>query len=178
MVVRRQLIEAKLLGFMKEELLSPEAYDFYVQQLISESQNQQGNVRDIEKALKQCQSEINNLMAAIKAGIITETTKTELEALEHQKTMLGEELKAAQQKPDLIMPKAREAYLRLVNDLNQVENVYAARNVVQELLGTVELKMNKSKGYLEARVQDSTLPIALAELLVARGRFELPTLAL
>jgi len=50
--------------------------------------NKNANLPALENQLKQTQKEIDNVMNAIKAGIITPTTKTTLESLEEEKSAL------------------------------------------------------------------------------------------
>ena len=57
-------------------------------------------------------------MKAIKAGIITDSTKKELEIAEHRKEQLQNQLKTITSKPDAIIPRAREVYQRMVKSLS------------------------------------------------------------
>jgi hypothetical protein len=71
-----------------------------------------------------------NIMNAIKAGILTCTTKAELERLEEQHARLEEEIKGASAKADKIVTlllRARGRYEALVSGLGELSNRHVAQ---------------------------------------------------
>ena len=102
--------------------------------------NHQPKTEELERQLAAVEREIENIMTAIKAGIITETTKTELEKAEAEKKRLLGKLSDNPNDfdslPD-ILPQAVEHYKRLVNDLDNTtqKQVALARSAVKALIG-------------------------------------------
>ena len=94
--VPRKLVEAELLATLKERLFTQEGVDLFkaeVRRLLAERRSRQG--RDAMKAgaeLARVEREIANIVTAIKAGIITATTKAELEKAEAEKARLAREI--------------------------------------------------------------------------------------
>jgi hypothetical protein len=96
-------------------------------------------------------------MTAIKAGILTPTTKAELEAAETEKVVLERQLAEeaqALEKVAQVLPRAVDRYGDLVANLEEAiaADVPRARTQVKSLLGDEITLHPTDDGYLEAEV--------------------------
>ncbi|MES9957107.1 MAG: recombinase family protein [Sedimenticola sp.] len=142
--VSRKLVEARLLEGIKRDLFTEEAFKEFRREtsrlLAERKRTQQPNTKELELRLAETEREIENIMAAIKAGIITDTTKTELEKAEQEKKRLQDalsvDLTALDTLPDLL-PQAMERYERLVRDLEKTtqKQVARARSAIRSIVG-------------------------------------------
>jgi hypothetical protein len=103
------------------------------------------------------ETEIGNIMTAIKAGILTPTTKAELEAAETETAGLERQLQQEAQALDKVahvLPRAVDCYGDLVANLEEAiaADVPRARTQVQALLGDEITLHPTGDGYLEAEV--------------------------
>jgi len=57
---------------------------------------------------------------AIKAGIITDTTKDLLESAEKEKADIKIKLDSIKQSPEVITPATREIYLKIINGIHSL----------------------------------------------------------
>ena len=172
MRVRRTKIEAVLLNHIQDELLSEEAYQFYVKEIQRLSKAKQGNDKQLERQLKQCKKEVKNLMSAIKAGIITSSIKSALEASEQQQLNLERQLKAIKTAPDTQVARSKEVYQRMVASFSKLEDTKPARQAVEELLGDIMLTPNWQGNFLCAQTTKGGLSATFSETLVAGAGFE------
>lgn len=134
--VPRKLVEERLLEGIKRDLFTPEAIDLFKREtsrLLAQRRARRAPERGkINKRLAEVENEITNIMTAIKAGILTPTTKAELERAESERADLMKALKAnasgIEQAPS-VLPHAVDRYRDLVIDLETVTlgNVGRAR---------------------------------------------------
>jgi hypothetical protein len=107
-------------------------------------------------------AEIDNIMAAIKAGIITKTTKAELEKAEAERDRLQTELAAAipaLNKVVDVLPRAVDRYRKLVENLENIpqRKVARARTQIKHLVGgEIKLIPSENNNYLEAELKATT----------------------
>jgi DNA invertase Pin-like site-specific DNA recombinase len=138
--VRKSTIERELLAGVKAALLSEDAYHTFESEartLLREMKPDAGATR---RALAAAQRELENIMAAIKAGIVTPSTKGALQEAEADVARLSNELAAIERlEPSQMLPRAREIYRDLVSRLEAIEDVTAARQALRELMGEVRL---------------------------------------
>ena len=143
-----------------------------------------------KRNLSVAETQVANLMAAIKAGIITPSTKNELEKAEE----CCEKAKAAMEATtsisqimDNVLPNAAERYRKLVANLGQNlrTDINYARECLKTLLGQIKLVPSTTGSFLNAELNHN--PEGLMELaltnefkarLVAGARFELTTFRL
>lgn len=86
--------------------------------------------------LRAAETERDNLLKAIRAGIITPGTKAALEAAEdavQQATQLLTEIE--EHTPSQILPRAREIFWQAVEALENVDDTPAAREAIKCLIG-------------------------------------------
>lgn len=169
--VKRSTIEAVLLAGVKRELLNDEAYRAFEAEARALLKAERPDPANARRKLAQAQKELDNLMAAIRAGIITATTKQALEDAEHQAQAARAELQAIERfEPAQILPRAREIYRDLVASLEAVEDVATAREALRQIIGDVRLV--PEDGALTAEMQSPGLAGALQITVVAGARSE------
>lgn len=158
--------------------------------LQQESQKPIAELESYKCNLNVSEAQIGNIMNAIKAGIITPTTKSELERAEAEyeqaKTAL-DNLCGAENVLTTILPNAAKRYRNLVNNLGRSlqTDITHARECLKTLLGYVKLVPSNTGGFLNAELRHN--PEGLINLalegdskvrLVAGARFELTTFRL
>lgn len=138
-------LEEMVLGGIRDELMQPEAVAAFIEayerkqrELYSQKQIAE---RRTEKALKSTERQIGNIVAAIREGIFTASTKSELEALEEKKSALTQEL-AGQREPIPVIPKNiakiyKGKVKNLVSTLNDPSTRSQAIDTVRTLLDRI-----------------------------------------
>ena len=163
MRVPRRVVEERLLGAIQSQLFTDEAIDLFVKETTELLRQAKAQERpELEAARKQLgavEGEIENLMTAIKAGIITPSTKVALERAEAERERLQGEVASVSVIADKLatmLPGAIERYKALVSHLQPTLNRDApvARQHLQALVGTVKL-VPVPEGHLVATVQRS-----------------------
>ena len=190
--VTRALVEDKLLAGIKADLFTPEAFALFKREttrLLTEHQRRQRpELQRVQKQVTAVEQVIANIMKAIKAGILTPTTKVELERAEAERTRLQERLKAGSKsevKILTVLPQAEERYRKLVQNLSRLpaQHVDEARQQIKDLVGEIKL-LPTAEGYLMAEMRGryaGLLKLAVGAKLnnvVAGGGFEPPTFGL
>ncbi|WP_428313422.1 recombinase family protein [Hydrocarboniphaga sp.] len=153
--VARKIVEQRLLAIVKKDLLSDEAYrsfELAARLLLKDAQNVPQRAR---QALAEASRERENIMAALRAGIITPSTKAALESAEARVDAAQLELRQAESiQPSQILPRARETWRRLVNAIEQIEDVKTAKGALRDLLG--EIRVKPENGVLIATIGGET----------------------
>lgn len=164
--VKRSTVETILLAGIKESLLSEDAYQLFeieTRALLKQAKPDSSLAR---RRVLEAKKELDNLMAAIRAGIITTTTKAALEEAEQQMAAAQDELRAMNAfEPTQVLPRAREIYRDLVGRLESIEDVATAREALRSLIGNIRLV--PENGTLTAEMQSAGLAGALQTTLVA-----------
>ena len=147
---------------MRTELFKPEALSLFVSEtsrLMREAADGRKPARPVAaKRLAGAEREVENILTAIKAGIITAGTKDALESSERDRAALRREL-AEPELPisalEAALPNAVERYTKLVDDLEHTlqRDIARARYQLKDLLGKV--KLHPRDGYLEAELAGS-----------------------
>lgn len=177
--VSRKVVEDRLLEGVKTELFTPEALELFIketQRLLTEHQRKKTGAKDGQrKRLELVEKEISNIMAAIKAGILTPSTKSELERAEAEKRDIERALthNSGGGKVVSFLPRAEDIYKRLINDLGKSlqTDVVRARTQLRMLLGD-EIRLIPQEGYLEAEIRGDyagLLSIVAPKINVAGG---------
>ena len=175
--VSRQLTETLLLAGIKHELFTRDAFDLFLKEtsrLLTEQANANRTDRSQISGRKAAvEKELANLVSAIKAGIITQTTKDELEKLEAEHSRLKNRLNAEPERTNKIvgiLPGAWERYKALVVGLEHVpiDRIATVRPHLKALLGGSITLHPTAKGYLEAEMQGSYE--GLVQLAVGEGK--------
>ena len=148
--VARKLAEQKLLAGIRQDLFTPEGLDLFIKEsarLLTEQRRQ----RQPDRRLNEVEREISNIMTAIKAGILTATTKSELEKAESERDRLQSASEQQVDKVVTMLPRAKERYQALVEGIGTLSATHLpqAREQVRTLVGDIRLTPTKA-GYLEA----------------------------
>lgn len=166
--VRRSTIESVLLAGIKESLLSEDAYRVFeaeTRALLKQTRPDPGAAR---RRLADARKELDNLMAAIRAGIITPTTKAALEAAEHHAAEAQAELRSIENfEPTQLLPRAREIYRDMVSRLEAIEDVTSAREAIKGLVGDA-ICLIPENGTLTAEMTQAGLA-GLCQITVVAG---------
>ena len=156
--VSRKLVEERCLAALRDELLTPEAVERIIQKttrlLAERNREREPELDRLQRQLTKIESELANIMKAIKAGILTASTKAELERAEAERARLHDAIKTSAAKADKVttlLPRAAERYRAVVNDLACLskQHVAQAREQIRELVGEIRL-VPMADGYLEA----------------------------
>ena len=175
--VKRHLVEELLLAGIKSDLMSEEAYQVFeneVARLLKEAQPDPGVARRAETKAKR---EIDNILIAIRQGIVTPSTRR---ALEEAETRLSEAQRQVQEMErctlTTMIPRAREAFAELVANLAKADSVAATRKAVGDIVG--QIRLLPEGGELVAEMTSAGLAGACQMALVAGAGFEPATFGL
>ncbi|TKB77279.1 MAG: recombinase family protein [Nitrospira sp.] len=149
--VSRSLAEEKILASLKRDLFTQEGLDLFIKEstrLLTERRRER---KPDPSQLLKVEKEIANITKAIKAGILTPTTKSELEKAEAERARLQ---RASEETSDAIitmLPRAKERYQALIDKIGErsLKHLPQAREQVRALVGEIWLKPSP-EGHLEA----------------------------
>lgn len=135
MRVDRRTAEHALLAGIRRELLTEERFQQAQRAVAAEIKRQAPNTEAIKRKLADAKQLHGNVMDAIRAGIITPSTKAELLKAEAEIRAAEHELASVRQ-PVKMVPRLRELWQRQVDALAaHGRNVPAAREALRQLLG-------------------------------------------
>lgn len=134
--VPKKTIEPVLLETIKRDLLSDAAFDRHqrkfaelMRRRIPDTDRAAARLRDAERVRE-------NLLTAIKAGVLTSTTRSALVSAETDVEAATVELRTARaHQPAQMVPRARETWRRMVDALEDIRDMPAARAAIRDLLG-------------------------------------------
>ncbi len=114
--VARKLVEERCLAALRDELLTPDAMDRIIQKttrlLAERNRHRQPELERVQRQLEKVEREIENIMKAIRQGLLTVSTKLELEKAEAERAKLRETVAMRTTKADKIatlLPRARKS---------------------------------------------------------------------
>jgi site-specific DNA recombinase len=140
LTVRRTLVETLLTKSIQRDLFTTEGLEVFtaeVHRLLAEVRRQPDKTRGHLAAVEQ---EIQNIMSAIRAGILTPTTKAALESAEAERTRLQHQQQDHSKllsKTATFLPNLEAEFKRLVDGLPSVtqHHVDKARGIIKTLVG-------------------------------------------
>ncbi|MEW5904390.1 MAG: zinc ribbon domain-containing protein [Pseudomonadota bacterium] len=148
--VAREKVEQILLQGIKGDLLSEEAYRLFERETRQILKDMQPDPAEARRKVEKANKEAENIMAAIRQGIITPTTKRALEEAEEAARTAEEELHAILTfQPTQILPRAREIFKGLVDKLECINDVSAAREAIRSITGDIRLIPEHGKLFAE-----------------------------
>ena len=175
--VNRAIVEDRLLAGIKRNLLSDEAYQVFedeVARLLKVSQPDPAAARKAEAKARQ---EVDNILDAIRQGIVTPSTRKALEEAEAKLLEAQERVRVIERfAPAKTIPRLHEAFEKLVANLEQAEDVAAMREAIREIVG--EVRLVPEGGDLVAEMTSAGLAGACQMALVAGAGFEPATFGL
>ncbi len=159
--VPRSIVEDRLLHGIKNDLFDDESVEVFKKettQFLREEQLKQKPDHDADrKRLAVVEREIDQMISAIKNGLVSDTLKSELEAAEKEKNELLSRLQINTKALDKIvsfLPDATSRFERLVSALDKSlqSEVNKARYQLKKLLGGSVKLYPQPEGYLEAEL--------------------------
>jgi site-specific DNA recombinase len=151
--VPRTETEAALLAGIKAELLSEAAFQRLQRSVAAELKRVAPDLEGMKRKLATAERERDNVMAAIRAGIITPTTKADMIRAENEVKTVQRELEQMRGfQPAQMLPRLRDRWQHVVATLEgYARNVPAARAALRELLGN-QVTVKEKAGDLIAEI--------------------------
>lgn len=157
--VSRTDVEHALLAGVRDQLLSDAAFARFQKTLRAELKRATPDPAIAQRALHNAELELANIMAAIRAGIITPSTKAEL--LRAEAAVDAARANAGPQntiEPDRIVPRARDAWRRIVATLaDSSRNLPQARAALESIIGKATIR--NENGDLFAEIAGSQIAL-------------------
>lgn len=177
--VSRKLVDASLLAGIRSKLLSEPAFQQF-QDRVMAALKQLADSDDLDRRLQKAQREVDNLVAAIRAGVFTPSTKSALEAAEQTVAGIQAEKAALKElQPARVMPRLREVWEEIVSGLaDHARNIKAARDAIRTLAGGGITLKEKSGNFIAEIAADSDLTEQSEINVVAGAGFEPATFGL
>jgi DNA invertase Pin-like site-specific DNA recombinase len=148
--VPRAAAEAALLAGIKENLLSEDAFQQFQREVQAEMKRAAPDPAAARAALASAERLRENILAALRAGIITPSTRAELiaaeSAVEDAKAALAE---LRRDTTVQLLPRAREIWRGLVGRLEDVRDIPKAREAIREMIGTASVVQDGDSLYAE-----------------------------
>lgn len=170
--VPKAAAERSILAGVKHDLLSEEAFRVFQRAVTQALRQAAPDDSAIRRRLADAQRVRENVMQAIRAGIITPSTRIELERAEGEVAALQAELDAAKRyEPAQVLPRAREVWKRAVANLEHYgRDIPAARESLREILGDTIVVRKNENGELVAEIAvSSTASAKTAQINVVAG---------
>lgn len=138
----RRAAETAMLAGVREQLLSDTAFRRFQRAVTERMRATTPDTAALTRALADAQRERDNILRAIRAGIITPSVKAELEAVEAALDAAQRARDtAATHRPATILPRARERWQALVRDIEDKTRGNArARAALAAIIGTAIVK--------------------------------------
>jgi DNA invertase Pin-like site-specific DNA recombinase len=143
--IERHIVEEAVLIAVRDDLFNEQgmkmAEAIIRKRLLARTRDQNAEQRGAKVALARVETEIGNILAAMRAGIVTSSTKSELLRLEGEKARLAAALKVESvdfgdiQK---FLPEAIASYRKAIETLTKVGMTYEttkARQAIADLVG-------------------------------------------
>ena len=155
--LKRQSAERLLLAGIRDQLLSDTAFERFQRAAAATLKRAAPDMEAAKRRIADAERVRENLMTAIKAGILTESTKSELLAAEGAIKSARAALDGLNTlRPAQFLPRARETWLRIVDTLSDhSRNIPAARAALRDLLGE-RIVIKEKAGDLFAEIAGST----------------------
>lgn len=133
----KALAEQALLAGIREQLLTEQRFNQFQRETAALLKQAAPDLEIVRRKLTDAEKVRDNVMAAIRAGIITASTKAELVTAEAAIVATQRELEEAKAyQPAQLLPRVRERWRSIVDRLADVaRNVQQAREAIRELLG-------------------------------------------
>lgn len=142
--VSRAVVESLLLEAIQRDLFTEDGFRVFkeeVARLLAERRKVQVPDQErLQEKLAEVERELANLLSAIKQGIVTVSTKAELEKVERERSRLLKMMQSRTENADnvtTLLPNLKERFKTLVGNLANIprQQVDKARDVLKSLLG-------------------------------------------
>lgn len=154
--VPRADAEHALLAGIRRDLLSEAAFQQFQRGVTAALKQTAPDSEAVRRRLADAERVHANIMVALRAGIITASTKAEMLDAEQAIATARAELTALRNyQPSQILPRARETWLRMVDRLSDLRDIPAAREAIRELIGE-SITVKNENGALVAEIAPSS----------------------
>ena len=135
--VSRELVESKLIAGIQQDLLSDDSFQKFKKAAMAALKNSAPTLDVSKRKLVEAEKLQENILVAIRAGILTPSTKQELEKAEAAVRVAQDELAVQKtNQPSQFIPRMRELWDANVQKLAHYgRNVPAAREAMRSLIG-------------------------------------------
>jgi hypothetical protein len=155
--VARTCVEDALLAGIKRELLSEESFQRFQRAAAAELKRATPSMDTVKSRLVDAERVHANMMAALRAGIITPGTRAALIEAEREVEAARAAVNTLRlNQPSQILPRARETWRRIVSQLADVRDLPEARDALRELLGS-GIVLKASNGAVVAEISESQI---------------------
>jgi site-specific DNA recombinase len=151
---RRDQADEAFLSFVRKELLADNVFREYERAFMAEIRSGSSRKDEAETALTSAKRVHGNIMDALRAGIITPSTRAELVAAEASVAAAQATLDAFRaQQPSQFIPRLRERWRRLLEGLEERTEMREKRAALQDLFG--ERLVVRNEGGVVSAVAES-----------------------
>lgn len=148
--VPRVAAEKALLAGIRQNLLSEESFRQFQRDAIEEAKRTTRDPAAARAALAAAEKVRDNILAALRAGIITPSTRAELITAEHDVDRARKAVAALRRDTTVqLLPRAREIWHQMVARLEDMRDVPKAREAIHELIGTASVIQQGDAIYAE-----------------------------
>lgn len=161
--VPREAAERALLAGIREQLLGEQAFQRFQRAATAALRDAAPREDAHRRKLTEAERVRANILAALRAGIITPSTRAEMLAAENAVADAQRELEAAKAwRPAAFLPRAREVWNRIVEDLaGSAQKLPEARAALREIIGE-SVPIRQQNGVILAEVTPSSLIAVVA----------------
>ncbi len=154
LAVQRTVVESRLLKAIQQDLFTEEGLEVFKQEfercLIEHRKAKTSDQTQREARLAAIEREIANIMVAIKAGILTPTTKEMLMQAEAERDTLRRALQVPTTKLEqltTVLPNVVDRFHRMLNDLARATRyeIDKARGILSGLVGEKKIVLRPTK---------------------------------
>lgn len=176
LTVDRTLAEQKILAGIKTQLATEANYKKFESRVRALLKQRQPNTTALQRQLATASTKRDNIIKAIEAGIITPSTSAALKAAETTIEQTQQTIAQAQKnQPAAILPRARDIYKQLVDQLENATDKHTIRRAVRELIGEIELIPEPDQQYLVAKITGHSTMAGRLSMVAGAGFVCLPT---
>lgn len=155
--VPKKAADMAMVAGVQRELLTEDAFQRFAAAVTAELKSSAPDTEAAKRRLSSAETVHGNLMAAIRAGIITPSTREELVRAEAEVSAAREELAAVKAfQPSQILPRAKETWRRLVTDLVNSASDREAREALRALIGE-SVRVTKKDGAIYGEIAPSKI---------------------
>lgn len=151
--------EKALVAGVQAELLTDEAFQRFTAAVTAELKRAAPDAEAAKRRLAEAEKVHGNVMAAIRAGIVTASTRDELVRTEGELEAARAALAAVKSfQPSQILPRAKETWRKLVAELSTVADTARAREALRELIGE-SVHVTKRNGAIYGEIAPSQITL-------------------
>jgi DNA invertase Pin-like site-specific DNA recombinase len=134
--IARAAADVAILAGIRSTLLTADAWRLAERAIAAAFKRNAPDLDALKAKIAAAECVRSNIIAALRAGIITPSTKAELLEAEHSLDTARAEHQAAQlHQPAQLLPRARAAWERIAGDLETIREIPRAREAIRQLVG-------------------------------------------